>query len=80
MIAWCSIGLPKPNTSNITNVTGYSSYRKISCVRTDVTVSLIVISVSGNWSPANPGSMPDAYNVALPRVAAASSCSRQSAW
>ena len=25
MIAWCSIGLPKPNTSNITNVTGYSS-------------------------------------------------------
>ena len=25
MIAWYSIGLPKPNTSNITNATGYSS-------------------------------------------------------
>jgi hypothetical protein len=60
MIAWYSMGLPKPNTSNITNVTGYASYRKISWVRTERTVSLIVMSVSGSWSPAKPGSIPDA--------------------
>ena len=29
-------------------------------------MSLIVIRVSGNWSPANPGSIPDAYSDAFP--------------